>query len=70
MTSYKALWRVALPGYGVEYRAVTVISAPVFGHVKCEDRMALPVSELVGLDWDGYAVRVNKPQMVRSATGG
>lgn len=68
MTPYRALWRYNVPGHGVEYRTVIVVSAPMFGHVKCEGWIALPVKELVGLDADGYGVAVNnKSQMARSA---
>ncbi len=56
MTPYKALWKVNIPGRGTEYREVTVVTAPVYGHVKCADRKAVPVVELVGVDGDGYAV--------------
>ncbi len=60
MVSYPALWRTKEPGHGVEYRAVTVISEPVFGHVKRlgfgAGKWAIPVAELVGVDGDGYAV--------------
>lgn len=67
VTPYKALWRYGVPSHGIEYRTVTVISAPMFGHVKCEARIAIPVGELVGLNADGYGVMVNnKPQMARS----
>ncbi len=56
MTPYKALWRMKLPGGPVAYREVTVIAEPIFGHVKCAGKLAVPVSELVGVESDGYAV--------------
>ncbi len=60
MTPYKALWRTSINGHGVEYNPVTVISAPLWGHVKClserGNNWALPVAELVGVEGDSYAV--------------
>ncbi len=64
---YKALWRWDVSCSGVEYRLVTVIGPPVFGHVKCIGTpmsrvtpWALPVDEIVGLEDDGYAVVVRR----------
>lgn len=52
-----------MPGGGTEYRLVAVVSAPVFGHVKCigtpmggRFQWALPLEEIVGLESDSYAV--------------
>lgn len=73
MIPYQALWRTDIPGCGIEYRAVTVVSAPLWGHVKCNSALgnnwALPVDEIVGIDADGYAVITpgGKPCLARRA---
>jgi len=71
MQPYRALWKVNIPGHGTQYHPVTVVSEPVFGHVKCEGRKAIPVAELVGLDSNGYAVITpgGKPCLATSEAG-
>ena len=72
MTPYPALWRVNnIPGRGVEYRAVAVVSAPIYGHVKCVGLCAsldwaVPLAELVGAEGDGYASQASATAVIHA----